>query len=108
MTALPARARCADMLGTFQKTTEAHALACQTCAAFRDDDPDIYYCELQQEEFPALCEQYRQSERIAPLRTQWEVPDELCRHGHRQLLVMWGSRSGSCGLARRDSADSDV
>jgi len=68
---------CVGMKGTLQKTTESHALACQTCAAFRDDDPDIFYCELQQPEFPALCEQYRQSERIAPLRTQWEVPDEL-------------------------------
>ncbi len=77
MIVLRGRARCGNMKGTLQKTTESHALACQTCAAFRDDDPDIFYCELQQPEFPALCEQYRQSERIAPLRTQWEVPDEL-------------------------------
>ena len=65
------------MKGTFQKTLESHALACQTCASFRDDDPDIYYCESQQPEFPALCERYTQSERIAPLRNEWSVPDEL-------------------------------
>ena len=77
MTAPPARARCDDMLGTLQKTTESHALACQTCAAFRDDDPDIFYCEWQQAEFPALCEQYQHSKHIAPMRTEWGTPDGL-------------------------------
>jgi len=65
------------MKGTFQKTIESHALACQTCASFRDDDPDIFYCTLQQPEFPALCARYTQSERIAPMRNEWTVPDEL-------------------------------
>jgi hypothetical protein len=68
---------CVGMKGTLQKTTESHALACQTCVAFRDDDPDIFYCELQQADFPALCEQYHQSERIAPMRNEWTVPDGL-------------------------------
>jgi len=68
---------CVGMKGTLQKTTESHTLACQTCAAFRDDDPDIFYCELHRPEFPALCGQYTQSARIAPLRNDWSVPDEL-------------------------------
>jgi hypothetical protein len=64
------------MKGTFQKTVESHALACQTCASFCEDDPDIFYCTLQQPEFPALCEQYQPTDQIAPLRTEWGVPDE--------------------------------
>jgi len=65
------------MKGTFQKTVESHALACQTCASFCEDDPDIFYCELHRPEFPALCDQMAQSDRIAPLRNDWEVPNEL-------------------------------
>ena len=64
------------MKGTFQKTVESHALACQTCASFREDDPDIFYCTLRQPEFPALCEQYQHSKHIAPMRTEWGTPDE--------------------------------
>lgn len=64
------------MKGTFQKTVESHALACQTCASFREDDPDIFYCEWKQAEFPALCEQYQPSKHIAPMRTEWGTPDE--------------------------------
>ena len=63
--------------GTLQKTTESHALACCTCAFFRDTDPDIFYCELHQMEFPALCGKYQQTDQIAPVRTEWVVPDGL-------------------------------
>lgn len=66
-----------SLKGTFQKTTESNALACCPCRHFRDNDPDIFYCELQQPEFPALCEQYQQAEHLAQLRTEWMVPDDL-------------------------------
>lgn len=65
------------MKGTLQKTMDANALACHTCSAFRSDDPDIFYCEWQQDEFPALCDHYQQAEYLAQMRTEWSVPDEL-------------------------------
>ena len=89
MIVLRGRARCGNMKGTLQKkqpesplgklykTLEGRSLACYVCRFFREDDPDIFYCELHRPEFPALCDQMAQSDRIAPLRNDWEVPDEL-------------------------------
>lgn len=65
------------MKGTLQKIIESSALACLPCRFFRDDDPDIYYCELQRDEFPGLCDQYRQKAELADPRTEWTVPDDL-------------------------------
>ena len=65
------------MKGQLQKVIESSALACLPCRHFRDSDPDIYYCELQRDEFPALCERYQQKSRISGQRTEWDAPDEL-------------------------------
>lgn len=65
------------MKGQLQKTIEASALACLPCRFFRDHDPDIYYCDFQQEEFPGLCEKYQQRPGLADPRTEWVVPDDL-------------------------------
>lgn len=67
------------MKGTLQKTIESSSLACRTCLYFRGDDPDIFYCELQQVEFPALCVQYRQKGNSMDMRLEWlrGAQDEL-------------------------------
>ena len=65
------------MKGQLQKRTGAEALPCHTCAAFKDDDPDIFYCELQCEEFPGLCDEYQQSEPWTDARTEWKASDDL-------------------------------
>ena len=65
------------MKGQLQKRTDASALACWTCTYFRDEDPDIFYCELQQEQFPGLCGSYHQGSKLADARTEWIVPDDL-------------------------------
>lgn len=44
-----------EMKGSLQKTLTATHLPCFTCRFFRDDDPDLFYCEQHCEEFPALC-----------------------------------------------------
>jgi len=62
--------------GQLQKIIEPSALACLSCRFFRDNDPDIYYCELQHEEFPGLCAQYQKADHLAQMRTEWAVPDE--------------------------------
>ena len=46
------------MIGTLQKCIAASNLQCSKCIHFRDDDPDIYYCNLHQPEFAGLCDQY--------------------------------------------------
>ena len=46
------------MNGTLQKIIPESALACAPCASFRTDDPDVYYCLEQREEFPGLCEAF--------------------------------------------------
>jgi hypothetical protein len=51
------------MKGTLQKQVLASHLLCYSCCYFRDDDPDIYYCEHHRDEFPGLCDQF-QSKRI--------------------------------------------
>jgi len=68
---------CDAMKGQLQKLIESSSLACLSCRFFKDHDPDIYYCELQQEEFPGLCAQYQQRPELADHRTEWTVPDEL-------------------------------
>lgn len=47
------------MKGVFPKRIAAAQLQCAKCVQFRDDDPDIYYCALDQPEFAGLCEQYQ-------------------------------------------------
>lgn len=46
------------MKGTMPKRIASHHLACRKCKSFRDDDPDIFYCERDRIEFPSLCEDY--------------------------------------------------
>lgn len=46
------------MKGTIPKRIASHQLACRTCKHFRDDDPDIFYCQIDKQEFPGLCEEY--------------------------------------------------
>lgn len=89
MIAPPARARCDDMKGTFQKKAVARtgkllkviedsALACRPCRFFQDD-PDVYYCDLEREEFPGLCERYQQRGNSPDMRLELmrEMQDEL-------------------------------
>ena len=65
------------MKGQLQKRTGSSALACHTCRWFEDEDPDIFYCELQREEFPGLCDEYRQSGDWVDSRTEWKVTNDL-------------------------------
>lgn len=65
------------MKGTLQKKVEPCSFLCSPCLHFRDEDSDIFYCELQKEEFPSLCNQYQQQAQIAEMRSEWTVPDEL-------------------------------
>ena len=65
------------MKGTLQKRVTSNSLSCCTCLNFRDEDLDIFYCVLQREEFPSLCNQYQQQAQIAEMRSKWKVPDEL-------------------------------
>ena len=44
--------------GMIPKQIAASHLACRECKYFNDADDDIYYCELDREHFPGLCEQY--------------------------------------------------
>lgn len=44
--------------GYLPKSIASNSLACRECKWFRDDDMDIYYCELNNEHFPGLCELY--------------------------------------------------
>jgi len=46
------------MKGTLPKHLAGSHLACRECKHFRDDDPDIFYCEENNEHFPGLCEKY--------------------------------------------------
>jgi len=65
------------MKGSLQKKVEASSLACRGCHWFEDKDADIFYCELEREEFPALCAEYVQFKKYADVRVDWTVPDEL-------------------------------
>lgn len=64
------------MKGTLQKLIGASALPCHTCSSFRDDDPDIFYCLLQREEFPGLCDDYQQAGEWVDTRNGWVAPNE--------------------------------
>lgn len=44
--------------GMMPKRIASSHLACKECTYFNDADDDIYYCELENEHFPGLCEQY--------------------------------------------------
>jgi hypothetical protein len=44
--------------GYIPKSIASSHLACRECKQFRDDDLDIYYCELGNPDFPGLCEHY--------------------------------------------------
>lgn len=46
------------MHGILPKRIAAANLQCAKCAHFKDDDPDIFYCERGRPEFAALCEEY--------------------------------------------------
>lgn len=46
------------MVGTLPKRIAATNLQCAKCIHFRDDDPDIYYCAQDRQEFAGLCDQY--------------------------------------------------
>jgi hypothetical protein len=52
------------MKGTLQKRVMASHLLCHSCSSFRDDDPDIYYCEHHREEFPGLCDEFQSKARV--------------------------------------------
>lgn len=47
------------MVGALPKRIAVTNLQCAKCIHFRDDDPDIYYCALDQPEFAGLCDQYQ-------------------------------------------------
>ena len=47
------------MLGTLSKKVEESSLPCERCKYFCNDDPDIYYCEINKKEFPSLCKDYQ-------------------------------------------------
>ena len=47
------------MKGSIPKRIAAAQLQCSKCIHFRDDDPDIYYCALDQAEFAGLCDHYQ-------------------------------------------------
>ena len=47
------------MKGTLPKSIAASILQCAKCINFRDDDPDIFYCNIDRPEFAALCDEYR-------------------------------------------------
>jgi hypothetical protein len=59
------------MKGTLQKTILDSHLACQPCAHFRDNDPDIFYCIQQRAEFPALCDAYQSRKPETNLQEKW-------------------------------------
>lgn len=46
------------MRGVLPKRIAASNLQCEKCLHFRDDDPDIFYCNLDRAEFASLCEEY--------------------------------------------------
>lgn len=47
------------MKGVLPKRIATAQLQCAKCVHFMDDDPDIYYCVLDREEFAGLCERYQ-------------------------------------------------
>lgn len=50
------------MKGFLPKRIASAILQCAKCVHFKDDDPDIYYCDLDRPEFAGLCEQYQPSQ----------------------------------------------
>jgi hypothetical protein len=62
------------MKGFLQKRVMASHLACSVCGHFRDDDPDLFYCELHWDDFPGLCEQFLSKLDVKPAGC---IPREL-------------------------------
>lgn len=60
------------MDGTLQKIVSTTTLPCASCAQFRDDDPDLYYCLLQKNEFPGLCDQFATKSAMAEAQARLE------------------------------------
>ncbi len=52
------------MKGIIPKRIVSKSLSCHTCTFFRDDDEDIYYCELDKIEFPQQCKEYCSKEEV--------------------------------------------
>ena len=50
------------MKGIIPKRIVSKSLSCHTCTFFRDDDEDIYYCQLDKLEFPSHCKEYEPKE----------------------------------------------
>lgn len=46
------------MKGTLPKHLAGRSLDCHRCNFFRDEDEDIYYCELDHSEFPKQCSEF--------------------------------------------------
>lgn len=51
------------MKGILPKLISSKTIPCKTCIFFCDEDEDIYYCQLDQIEFPKKCERYQIEER---------------------------------------------
>ena len=47
------------MKGALPKNIAASILQCAKCINFRDDDLDIFYCNIDRPEFAGLCDEYR-------------------------------------------------
>lgn len=63
------------MIGGFPKRVDSSQLRCCKCAQFRDD-PDFYYCALDREDFPGLCEQYQYTQFIPHISLSKESINE--------------------------------
>jgi hypothetical protein len=47
------------MKGMIPKRIVASTMQCSKCLHFCDDDPDVFYCDLDHDEFPGLCKDYK-------------------------------------------------
>ena len=50
------------MRGVIPKHYVVDKLECESCQWFKDHDADIYYCELDKQEFPKHCSDYLEKE----------------------------------------------
>lgn len=55
------------MKGLIPKRIVSKSLDCHECTFFRDDDEDIYYCELDNVTFPQKCQEYLSKEEVVSL-----------------------------------------
>jgi hypothetical protein len=63
--------------GTLPKSIASSHLACKECKHFNDEDGDIFYCELNNENFPALCEHYEGNVNVKDERNYFIGIDRL-------------------------------